>query len=73
MQNFSYFKITFISIFAGLFVGVLVYESFDVNFSNTEALLNMFKKAFFVAFIVGLLMGILNMIFKIEKFKQKPK
>ena len=73
MNKFSYFKVTFIAIFSGLFIGVIVYELFDVDFSNNEALLIVFKKAFFVAFFVGLCMGILNMFFKIGNFKQKEK
>jgi hypothetical protein len=71
MNRFFYFKVTFLSISAGLFAGALVYGFFDVDFSNTEALTKLFLKSFMVAVITGLIMGLLNMYFKIGNFQKK--
>ena len=71
MNRFFYFKVTFLQISAGLFVGALVYGLFDVDFSNREALIKLFLKSFIVAVIIGLLMGLLNMYFKIGYFQKK--
>ena len=71
MNRFFYFKVTFLSISAGLFSGALVFGLFDVDFSNTEALTKLFLKSFMVAVIIGLLMGLLNMYFKIGYFQKK--
>ena len=71
MNRFYYFKVTFLSISAGLFAGALVFGLFDVDFSNREALIKLFLKSFMVAVIIGLLMGLLNMYFKIGYFQKK--
>jgi hypothetical protein len=71
MNRFFYFKVTFLSISAGLFAGALVYGLFDVDFSNKEALTELFLKSFMVAVITGLIMGLLNMYFKIGNFQKK--
>ncbi len=71
MNRFYYFKMTFLSIAAGLFAGMLVYGLFDVDFSNTEALTKLLLKSLCVAVATGLILGILNMFFKIGKFQKK--
>ena len=71
MNRFFYFKVTFLSITAGLFTGMLVYELFDVDFSNKEALIKLLLKSLSTAIGTGLIMGILNMIFKIGDFQRK--
>lgn len=71
MNRFFYFKVTFLSISAGLFVGALVYGLFDVDFSNNEALLKLLWRSFFLAIGTGLIMGILNMFFKISNFQKR--
>lgn len=71
MNRFFYFKVTFLSISAGLFAGGLVYGLFDVDFSNSEALTKLLLKSFMVAVITGLIMGLLNMYFKIGNFQKK--
>jgi hypothetical protein len=38
MNNFFYFKVTFLSISAGLFAGIFVYGLFDIDLSNSEAI-----------------------------------
>ena len=71
MNRFFYFKVTFLSITAGLFAGMLVYGLFDVDFSNNEALIKLLLKSLFTAIGTGLIMGILNMFFKIGNFQRK--
>jgi ABC-type Fe3+ transport system permease subunit len=71
MNRFFYFKVTFLSISAGLFVGALVYGLFDVDFSNNEALLKLLWRSLFMAIGTGLIMGILSMFFKIGNFQKR--
>ena len=73
MNRFFYFKVTFLSISAGLFAGMLVYGLFDVDFLNNEALIKLFWKSLFTAIGTGLIMGILNMFFKIGNFPKSEK
>lgn len=72
MKNRStYFKITFIPISAGLFAGILVFGLFDIDFSDREALKNLLLKSLVIAVGTGLILGILNMFFKIGNFQNK--
>jgi xanthosine utilization system XapX-like protein len=71
MNRFFYFRVTFLSISAGLFAGMLVYGLFDVDFSNREALTKLLLKSLMGALGTGLIMGILNMFFKIGNFQKK--
>lgn len=71
MNRFFYFKMTFLSIFAGLCAGIFVYGLFDVNFSNTEALTKLLFKSFVTAIVTGLILGILNMFLKIGDSQKK--
>jgi hypothetical protein len=71
MDRFFYFKVTFLSISAGLFVGMLVYGFLDINFSNSEAITKLLLKSLVTAIVTGLTMGILNMFFKIGNFQKK--
>ena len=71
MNRFFYLKVTFLSISAGLFAGALVFGLFDVDFSNSEALTKLLLKSLVVAVITGLIMGLLNMYFKIGNFQKK--
>ena len=71
MDRFFYFKVTFLSISAGLFVGMLVYGFLDINFSNSEAITKLLLKSLVTAIVTGLIMGILNMFFKIGNFQKK--
>lgn len=71
MNRFFYFKVTFLSISAGIFVGMLVYGIFDIDFSNNEAIKKMLFKSLVMAVGTGLIMGLLNMFFKIDIFKRK--
>ena len=71
MTRFYYFKVTFLSISAGLFSGMVVYGLFDVDFSTKEALIKLISKSLFTAIGTGLIMGILNMVFKIGNFQKR--
>ena len=71
MNRFYYFKVTFLSITAGLFAGILVYGLFDIDFSNSEALKTLLLKSLITAVGTGLILGILNMFFKIGNFQKK--
>ena len=70
MSKFFYFKVTFLSITAGLFAGLLVYGLFDVDLSNSNAIIKLVFKSLVTALVTGLVMGVLNMFFKIGNFKQ---
>lgn len=71
MNRLLYFKVTFLSITAGLFAGILVYGLFDLDFSNSEALTKLLLKSFVTAAGTGLILGVLNMFFKIGNFEKK--
>lgn len=71
MKRFFYFKITFLTISTGLFVGMLVYGLFDIDFSNNKELTKLLLKSFFTSILTGLMLGILNMFLKIGNFPQK--
>lgn len=70
-SRFFYFKVTFLLITAGLFTGILVYGLFDIDFSNSEALKMLLLKSLVTAVGTGLILGILNMFFKIGNFQKK--
>lgn len=65
------FKITFCSITTGLFVGLLVYNFFDIDFSNSKSLLDLFIRCLITSFFVGLVLGILNAVFEIALMNRK--
>ncbi|KUJ53381.1 hypothetical protein [Chryseobacterium sp. JAH] len=67
----TYFKMTFISVSTGLFAGILVFGLFDIDFSDKEALKNLFLKSLVIAVGTGLILGILNMFLKIGNFQKK--
>ena len=62
---------TFLSITAGLFTGMVVYGLFDIDFSNMEAITKLLFKSFVTAMGTGVILGFLNMYFKIGNFKKK--
>ncbi|TDP60811.1 hypothetical protein [Flavobacterium dankookense] len=71
MNRFFYFKVTFLSWAAGIFVGTLVYGLFDIDFSNSDELISLLWRSFVVAVGTGLVLGFLNMYFKIGNFQKK--
>ena len=68
MKRLYYFKITFLTISAGLFVGTIAYGLFDLDFSKEEAVSKLILKALFKATFTGFILGILNMFFKLKPF-----
>ncbi len=70
MNRFFYFKLTFLSMSAGLFTASLVYGLFDIDFSNTEAITKLVLKSFVTATVIGLILGIMNMFLKIGNFQK---
>ena len=68
MSKYFYFKVTFLSVSAGLFAGQLVYGLFDINIQNYEAIAKLFLKSLATAVLTGLFLGILNMFLKIGNF-----
>lgn len=73
MTKFYYFKVTFIATTAGIFAGMLVYGLFDVDFSNSKALTDLVLKSFLTAITGGLVLGIINMFFKLDAHGNKKK
>ncbi len=71
MNRFFYFKVTFLSVTAGLFAGILVFGLFDIDFSNTNAITKLLLKSLVTAVGTGLVLGTLNMFFKIGNFQKK--
>ncbi len=71
MSRLFYFKVTFLSISVGLFVGILVYGLFDIDFSNSEALKTLVLKSLATGVGTGFVLGVLNMFFKIGNFPKK--
>ncbi len=71
MSKYFYFKVTFLSVSAGLFAGQFVYGLFDISIQNHEAIAKLFLKCLATAILTGLVLGILNMFLKIGKFQKK--
>jgi len=71
MSKLFYFKMTFLSVSAGLFAGQMVYGLFDISIQNYEAIAKLFYKSLVTAFLTGLVLGIFNMVLKIGNFKKK--
>lgn len=65
MSRFYFFKISFVTISAGLFVGTIVYGLFDLDLSNKEDIIKLILKALFSAICTGFFLGVLNILFKI--------
>jgi formate-dependent nitrite reductase membrane component NrfD len=71
MTKSFYFKVTFLAISAGLFTGLLVYGLFDIDYTNSKELSNLFLKSLFTSISTGLILGIINMYLKIGSFSNK--
>jgi hypothetical protein len=71
MTRFFYFKTTFLSCSAGTFTGLLFYRLFDVDFSNDNEIGKLILQSFVIALVIGLIMGLLNMFFKIGNFSNR--
>lgn len=71
MTKYFYFKVTFLSISAGIFAGLFVYGLFDINFSDSAAIITLLLKSLATGIATGFVLGILNMFFKIGNFPNK--
>ena len=70
MINLQYFKITFITVAAGLTGGLIAYGLFDVNFNEGSAIGQLIFKSAVLGIITGALLGLLNMFLKIQPIKR---
>lgn len=73
MNRLFYFKVTFLSVAAALFSGMLVYGLLEVDFSNRDAITRLLLKSLVVAVVTALILGLLNMYFKVGNFQEKKK
>jgi H+/Cl- antiporter ClcA len=71
MINLQYFKITFISVAAGLAGGLIVRGLFDINFNDGAAIAHLVFKSVVIGIIIGALLGVLNMFLKVQPFKRR--
>jgi ABC-type Fe3+ transport system permease subunit len=71
MNKFFYFKVTFLAVSLGLFVGLFVYGLFDIDLSNSDEIVKLITKSLATGIITGLIMGILNMFLNIGNFHKK--
>ena len=71
MSKLFYFKVTFLFVSVGLFVGNLAEGLLEIDFTNTKLLWKLVFKSFIVAVLTGLILGFLNMFLKIGNFKRK--
>ncbi len=69
--NFTYFKVTFLAITAGLTAASITKGLFDIDFSDLEAINKLIFKSLVLGVIVGIFMGLLNMYFKVGPFKKQ--
>lgn len=71
ISNFTYFKVTFIIITAGVTGGLITNGLFDVGFGHIAAIGNLIFKSLMIGAIIGALMGFLNIFFKIGHFPKQ--
>ncbi len=67
------FKITFLSLAAGIFAFIMVKGLFEVDLSDSAQVTKLALKGFVTAVIVGALLGAMNMYMDIFPFKQRNK
>ena len=67
----NYFKVTFLAVSVGLFAGLFIKGLLDVDFSNSQALTELFLKSLITAVLAGLILGLLNMYLQIDFTKRK--
>ncbi len=71
MSKPSHFKVAFLAVSAGLFVGTLVYGLFEVDFSDREALMKLVLSSLAIGIVSGLVLGLMNMYFKLGLRNEK--
>ena len=70
MKKADYFKNTFFPLAAGLTTGLFVYGLLNTGF-NTDLIIENLLKSLTVGIVTALILGLLNMYFKISPFKKK--
>ena len=73
MNSFKYFKITFLSVGAGLIAASIVIGLFDINLNDWSAIGELLLKSAVKGIVVGALLGLMNMYFKVWPFDIKKK
>lgn len=73
MGKAYYFKVTFIFVSVALFVANIFKGLFEIGFSNIDELTIMVSKSFVISILTGLILGLLNMFFKVNIFNKKGK
>jgi hypothetical protein len=71
MSKPSHFKVAFLALSAGLFVGTLVYGLFEVDFSDRDALLKLLMRSLVTGIVSGFVLGLMNMYFKLGLRNEK--
>ena len=71
MSKSSHFKVAFLAVSVGIFVGTFVYGLFEVDFSDKEALLKLLLKSLVTGLVSGLVLGLMNMYFKLGLRNEK--
>ena len=70
MTNLYYFKVAFLSVSAGMTVGMIVYGLFDMDYNNESGIAQLFLRSIATGVVVGLVMGVLNIFFKLKPVKK---
>jgi uncharacterized membrane protein len=65
-----HFKFAFILVSIGLAVGQIVYGLFEINFNDSNSIINLILRSITIGIIVGIILGLLNLFFKIQ-FREK--
>ncbi|WP_338376701.1 hypothetical protein [uncultured Flavobacterium sp.] len=65
------FKTTFCSTTLSIYLGLLVYSVFEIDFSSSISLIELLIKSISTSFTSGLILGVLNAAFSNTLIKQK--
>jgi hypothetical protein len=65
------FKATFCSVTTSIYIGLLIYSFFDIDFSNSKSLIDLLVKSLSTSVSTGLVFGVLNAAFGNTLVKQK--
>ncbi len=65
------FKTTFCSTTLSIYLGLLVYSLFEIDFSNSISLIELFIKSISTSVSSGLILGVLNAAFSDTLIKHK--
>ncbi|SDS41549.1 hypothetical protein SAMN04515667_2127 [Formosa sp. Hel1_31_208] len=69
-NNFYYFKRALL-LSLPIAVFIIISELFDIELSDSNAVIKAFAKGFFVGVLTGVILGILNIFAKIDTFLKK--